>query len=316
MSNEVIDAEVIERETAITAPMGGDLATCSPDEIERRVKGIEQAANAHKRMIAAGLHLCHEGDWQAFGAKLHLNASGAQRLLALGVKLSSPLFDVKVEGEDVIVDCVLEATWPAFGKTMTDVGSCSTRDKFYYSPDPNSRTQFAKCLEQAEGNRELAMQMLTGDVKKKAFANAQGRVVSGILGIRDLTLQQLREAGLGTGKIEAGAVNFRKNATTETRQEAKDQKQFVPMEGLGGLGNGSIVETTGTLIGVQQKTKPKDGKHYYKLQFADGPEMTYWGETVDFAEGSSLVIEVKVGEYQGNKQFQANHIEAAEPQGE
>ncbi len=297
--------------------MGGDLAACSPEEIDRRVKGIEQAALAHKRMIAAGLHLCHEGDWQAFGDKLHLNASGAQRLLALGVKLSKPLFDTKVEGEDVIIDCVLEATWPAFGKAMTDVGSCSTRDKFYYNPDTSKQTQFAKCLAQAEGNRELAMRMLVGDVKKKAYANAQGRVVSGILGIRDLTLGQLKEAGLGTGKIEKGAVNFRKGATEASAAEAKQETQFVPWEGLGALGSGSIVQTVGVLVGVQEKKKT-NGEKYHRLEFTDGITMNYWKEKIPetFVEGVSLAITVKVKTYQGKPQYQCEHAEHAEPQGE
>lgn len=314
--NDVIDVDLVEKhETAIAVPVGGDLSMATPEEIDRRVEGIERAAKAHKRMVAAGLHLCNEDDWKMFGEKLHLLSGGAQRLLALGIRLSTPVFDVRSEGEDVIVDCVLEAQWPAYGKTMTEVGSCSTRDKFYFNIDPSKQSQYAKYLSQAEGNRELAMKLLQADVKKKAYANAQGRVVSGILGIRGLTLAQLKEAGLGTGKIKDGAVNFGKGATPETVAERSSQGEFVPLAGLNELAVGSKVQTAGTVVGTWERNKHFSVGCEYALP--DGQMQRvyfkYWkvaSEMPDWLkEGADIVIDVKVGEFKGDKQFQAEHIE-------
>lgn len=311
--DDVIDVQATT-ETAIAAPMGGDLATLTPAQLEDRVAAVGRVAEAKQRMIMAAMKLTYPEDWKDFDDKPYLTGDGAERLCAVGINLSSPVFDVREEGEDVFVECLLEATWPAMGQRSTQIGTCNTKDKLWDNASP--RALINQFREKAEGNERLARQMLVGHIKKKALQNAESRAVCSVMGIKGLKWEHL--AAIGYTKDKAGAqVSFRKGATKASAAESKDKKQFVTMDGLAGLGIGSIVETTGTLIGVRQLTFKKDGedKPYYKLQFADGPEMTYWGETVDFEEGSSLVIEVKVGEYQGNKQFQANHIEAAEPQG-
>ena len=311
---DVIDIQPTET-GMIPATTTRDAALMSPQQLDAAVGQIERAAEAKKRLILAALKLTYRDDWVDFGGKPYLTGSGAERLCAVGIRLSTPLFDVKESGEDVLVECVIEASWSFTGQTVTALGACSTRDKFFYGGGSDRLTNFRKCVEAAEGNERLARQLLAQDVKKKAYKNAISRAVRAVMGIADLTWEQMKALGF-TPENAGASVSYSKGATTKTRAKAKQAEpaKHVTISELAALAKGSVVSTSGAIVNVN-----KAGKRNAYVT-SDGTKQTaiiVWSEDdpVAFAINGAAVHfpRVTVGEFRGEPQYVADSIEPVEP---
>ena len=306
--NEVIDEP--KTTTSLAMPMEVDLSKLSPEQIDDRVAAIERAAGAKQRMIRAATKLCYPQDWINFGTKPYLTGGGAMRLCAVGINLSEPKFDVDEQGEDIFVTCTIEAEWPAMAQRSVQTGACNTRDKFFSGSKDGSF--YNQCLRNAEGETRLARKMMLGHIRKKAQENATSRAVCAVMGIKDLTWEDLEAVGFSRDKA-GGDIEFKKGATAKSRAETTSQPPSNVMSEVIALPVGSICTTSGVISRVEEKKK-KDGEAYFRISFEGGPIANYWNANpAEWVRvGEKVIVTIKVGKYGDGKNYQIDHMELDE----
>lgn len=289
--------------TELLAPdVSRDLAGMTAEQVDEQCAKLTRIANAQNRLIMTALTTKTRGkDWIDFGGTPYLTGDGAERLCAIGIRLGTPIFDVRHEGNDIIVDCLVEASWQFTGQTTTGLGNCSTRDKLY------SKSEYRLCLERAEGNVTLARKLLEGHVKKKAYKNATGRAVCAVMGISGLSWPELAEYGI-TPDMAGAKVDFRKGATLATKAAVSKILDRVSIPELKALPVGSRAAIGGTIKYAEKGAKSQK----YTLTGDGGTIVVYvrsQDELPDWAVAGNevWVPEVEVGKpFQGKPMFWAD----------
>ncbi len=298
-------------ETTALTPVGDvQLAHMTPEQIDEAVASIERVANAKKKMIRAALALTYTHDWIDHGGAPYLEGEGAQRLCAVGIKLSEPVFDERREGDNLFVECMLQASWTFTAQTVTEIGRADTLDKMW--DNTSERCALAQYRERAGGNEKLARLMMLGNVRKKALMNATSRVVRAVMGIKGLTWEDL--AALGLTREKAGAkVDYKKGATRKTAKAAKEKPAVVELKAMLALPVGSRCGVTATV---------KKAATYAKMHTltvtagADECTILMWKSDVGdvmpegVVEGEpSHFPDVDLRDYQGKLQYVAHVVE-------
>lgn len=302
------DTDIVQQVDPIS-----DLSRMPPELVDEACLSIKRAAEHRRKLVMAAVSFTRKHDWQRFGddsddGKPYLEGEGAQRLCAIGLKLSIPIFATERMGDDYFVECLLECSWPRFDAKVCEIGTCDTLDKFYLGV-PGDRSTYNQALERAGNNVALAKFSILGYVKKKALANATSRAVTALLGLRGLTWGDLREAGL-TAEGAGAKVGYAKGATTKKTSTAK-KAAWCSLAGLADLAIDSRVSISGKV------GRSSQFKKYAKIDVSgDGVSVVLqlWGTTIPewVKPGASLFCpEVKVGEYNG-RQYTTNAIEEAQ----
>lgn len=271
-----------------TAIVDARLAQMTEQQIDQLIRTVDKVADARQRIIQACLRRAEPDDFINFDGKPYLEGEGAQRVAAtVGIQIGRPEVDVRTEGDDVFVEVLGEAFWPLTGSRVCEMGSCSTRDKFFSGKDGRSATM-GKFIEAAGGDRRLGVQMMVGHVKKKAWSNWVSRVVCAVMGIKGLTWQRLGELGFSS-KTAGAQVNFAKGAE-KAKAAAKTGKLaepagYVPLSELPNLAAGSVVSTTGDCTKVRgAKTKDQKNDLVYATLTDAGVsiDVSKWGTVPDW----------------------------------
>lgn len=289
--------------TALAAPAGmAELATLTDEQIAQREAAIIRAAEAKKRLTLAALTLAYPKDFHDFDGKPYLTGDGATRLCGVGIKLSEPIFTHEKVGPHYFVECLIEAEWPACGAKHTGLGTCDTGDKLWNND--KERSQINKLREKFGGDEALANRALRGWVTKKAGENAISRAVSGVMGVKGLTWEELATAGFTPDK--AGAqITFKGKKTAKKSTGALDT---VDVDGLLKLAVGSEVSVRAKLLSVEVKAQGTkyiigDVEHKAELFFKDQIDpLPEW-----CAAGAQLFFpRVRASEYQGRTNYWVN----------
>lgn len=161
---------------------------------ERRVEKI-------KKMVTLSLRATHSGDWVNMQGKPYLMGSGAEKIARLwGVKTRNIKVE-KIQTEDekgkfyyymVTGECEL----PGGNDSLIGVGTCSMKDQFFSSVTVDGEKILKPISEIDETN-----------IMKSAYTNFLTNGITRLLGIRNLTFEQLRAGGVDVEKI--GAVEYR-----------------------------------------------------------------------------------------------------------
>ena len=150
---------------------------------------IQLAEQAEKRIDAmtkikrVALKLTNARDWIDQQGKPYLQASGAQkiaRMFGISWRISAPEFTDHGDGHFTYT---YKGTFALAGATIEAIGSRTSKDGFFkkYKGSGAERVE----LPPSEIDR--------GDVKKSAFTNCIGNGITMILGIRNLTYEDLAE---------------------------------------------------------------------------------------------------------------------------
>lgn len=178
---------------------------------ERRIEKIQ-------KMITLSLKVTNTADWVDQQGRPYLMGSGAEKVARLwGLKIHS-IKSEKVNTEDekgrfyyYMVTGVAEL--PGGRDSIVAVGTCSSKDQF-----------FAATTMEANGKKERVLKPLSEvdetNIMKSAYTNFMVNAITRLLGIRNLTFGQLKEAGIDTDKI--GKVEYR---GAEMSEEAKERKE-------------------------------------------------------------------------------------------
>ena len=165
----------------------------APEIIEVKDTAVEAITMAERRLnhlkkfIKLAITVTNHQDWVMMGGTPYLQASGAQkvaRLFGIAWKNIQGVKEDKVDSKGGYYQYTYTGTFFLAGHETESVefnGTCSSRDKFF--------GQKGGELKDTEEVDEL-------NIKKKAWTNLLNRGIKGILGLNNLTVEDLKIAGI------------------------------------------------------------------------------------------------------------------------
>jgi hypothetical protein len=259
--NELI--EVNGGDTVAVPALGDETLVQLAEQAEKRVDAI----NKIKR---AALKATNPGDWTDQGGKPYLWSSGAEkiaRVFGVSWKISEPKF---VQEESGHFSYSYTGTFSLAGATIEVIGSRSSKDGF-----------FKRYVGSGADRKELPPSEIDkGDVMKAAYTNLIGGGICRLLGIRNLSYEDLKEfAGIMPGMIPR--VDYKKAGKTDT-----------------GIKSENALTVTIGIADIRKQTGETKGKPWTKfvIKGSDGNEYGTFSETTATtakdAQGAGLQIEV------------------------
>jgi len=221
---EVMDAEVVDNSIV---PVASEALVELAAQAERRVEAIN-------KIKAYSLRLTQPSDWVDQNGRPYLQVSGAEkiaRLFGISWRIDEPIRE-ELEGGHYIY--TYKGYFSLAGAEIEAIGSRSSKDPFF------------KRYVYVNGERkELPPSEIDpGDVKKAAYTNCIGNGITRLLGLRNISYDDLEKvAGIKREQI----------TRIEYRSKSK-QEDTAPTE---------IQEVTGEITDVRMKKgKTKNGKDY------------------------------------------------------
>jgi len=197
--------ETQNKELIITPPESPLLAVAE-DSIIILANKIEARFEAMNRIKKIALKLTNRHDWIDENGKPYLQASGAEkvaRLFGISWRISEPTLENLDGGH---FSFTYKGEFSLSGASIEAIGTRSSKDGFFkryrYEGSGDNRKQIE--LPVSEIDR--------GDVKKAAYTNLLGNGITRLLGIRNLTYEDLKEFA-GIGKDQITSVQYRKGGS-------------------------------------------------------------------------------------------------------
>lgn len=188
-------------------------------EISRKA---EQRVDAVNRIKRAALAVTNPTDWIDQNGKPYLQGSGAEkvaRLFGISWRIDEPLRENEEDGHFAYT---YKGYFTLGGTTIEAIGTRSSADGFF------------SC---AHGVDIAPSEIDKGDIKKSAFTNCIGNGITRLLGLRNLTWEDVRAGGVDPAR--AGKVDY---AKPEMSKEAKDQRAEI-LRMLGEMADGDPEKT-------------------------------------------------------------------------
>lgn len=205
------------------------------EEAEKR-----QAALLKIKMVA--LKATNPGDWVDEGGKPYLQASGGEkiaRIFGLSWRISEPVKEELGNGHYSFTYTGEFALW---GSVIAAVGTRSSKDPF-----------FKKYEWKGEGEKRTRVELPVteidpGDVKKSAYTNLLANGITRLLGIRNLTWEDLKKFA-DISQEQVSRVEFKKGGKPQPaeRKPAQESKSTEPTKPAGDS-NGQVTEPQGRMI--------------------------------------------------------------------
>ena len=197
--------ETQNKELIITPPESPLLAIAE-DSIIILANKIEARFEAMNRIKKIALKLTNRHDWIDENGKPYLQASGAEkvaRLFGISWRISEPTLENLDGGH---FSFTYKGEFSLSGASIEAIGTRSSKDGFFkryrYEGSGDNKKQIE--LPVSEIDR--------GDVKKAAYTNLLGNGITRLLGIRNLTYEDLKEFA-GIGKDQITSVQYRKGGS-------------------------------------------------------------------------------------------------------
>ena len=219
------------------------------DNLIAVAEAAEKRIEAMRKIKQLALRMTGPQDWTDQGGKPWPWASGAEkigRLFGISWRIDEPELEREEGGHFVYT---YKGYFTLAGVTIETIGSRSSKDGFFkkYQGKGNERIE----LPPSEIDR--------GDVKKSAYTNLLGNGIMRILGMRNLSWEDLETAGISREAVTK--VAYKKDGKADT-----------------GIMPEAAKTATGTVSDVRKKTgKKKDGKEYiiYIIKTPDGEYSTF-----------------------------------------
>jgi len=238
--NNDLTARTFNKEEIITVETSDDLISIA----QRRLDTV-------KKIINIALKITTHRDWVNQNGNPYLVHSGAEKVARLfGITLS----DIKTEklwaedtkGKYYIYKTTGKATLPGKFDSIEALGTCSQRDPFF----GKAKGDFLDTIEIDETN-----------IMKASYSNFTVNAITHLLGLRNLTWEELKDAGIDKSKIQeikyqSGSQKVKKTATAE---EVKRQKEIWDWLMQITAGNDELARER---LKLETGFKPKDGNDY------------------------------------------------------
>ncbi len=196
---EVMDAEVVD---SSIVPVASEALVELAAQAERRVEAIN-------KIKQYSLRLTQPGDWVDQNGRPYLQVSGAEkiaRLFGISWRIDEPIRE-ELEGGHYIY--TYKGYFSLAGAEIEAIGSRSSKDPFF------------KRYVYVNGERkELPPSEIDpGDVKKAAYTNCIGNGITRLLGLRNISYEDLEKvAGIKREQITKIKYGSKDKPTTETPQ--------------------------------------------------------------------------------------------------
>ncbi len=168
-----------------------DLPAISDNSIIAMAEQAEARIKAVNKIKKMSLKVTNYHDWVDQNGKPYLQASGGEkvaRLFGISWRIDEP---VKEELEGDHYTYTYKGYFSLAGAEIECIGTRSSKDGF-----------FKRYSGSGEDRKELpASEIASSDVKKSALTNLIGNGITRILGIRNLTYEDLEEAGINVPDI-------------------------------------------------------------------------------------------------------------------
>ena len=176
---------------------------------------IEQRNALFQRVMSVAIAATSAHDWVDMGGKPYLQSSGAEKVARrFGVRI----FDVVCDREDLDDESGRYYLYTVTGKAamgerdiIEAIGTCSSRDKFFG---------------RAQGKNKLIQDVDIANIKKKAYTNFTVNAITRILGLRNMTWDDL--ASMGINKGGKASVNYNNRPPQQQQQKPKQEQNSGP----------------------------------------------------------------------------------------
>ena len=217
----------------------------SEKDIDFIVAQAEKQIETLKKVLGIAIKRTSALDWIDQSGKPYLTASGAEKLMPLfGVSVTGTKLE-KLQSEDdkgglYIYKATGVFSWK--GGSIEALGSCSSRDKFF-AYDSNS------------GEFKALSQVDETNIMKAAYSNLMVRGITQLLGIRNLTWEQLGEFGVDKGKVQKVVYGKGKKEATEDEKVKQEKLKDMILQ----MAYGKTKDAATYLAAITQ-FKGRDGK--------------------------------------------------------
>lgn len=260
MENEIVVA------SSVDVPAIGDSTLIAlAEQAEKRV-------NALNTIKKAALLSTNARDWTDQNGNPYLQVSGSEkvaRVFGLSWKISEPIFEQEESGH---FSYTYKGYFTVAGATIEAIGTRSSKDPF-----------FKRYAGKGEDRKELPpSEMDKGDLKKAAYTNCIGNGVTRLLGLRNLTWEDLAEYAK-INKENVGRVDYKKNGKQQTSIASEGAKTII-----------SGVTDVRKTSGVNEKTKKAWTQ--YIIKCGDVDYKTFSETNAKIAkEAKEAALQVEIG---------------------
>jgi len=180
-----------QEETGLT-PITDDTLIALAEQAEKRI----DAMNIIKKVA---IKLTNRHDWTDQGGKPYLQVSGAEkiaRMFGISWRISEPVEEKSDGGHFAFT---YRGNFSLAGASIDAIGTRSSKDGFFkkYGYSNGSKTELP------------ASEIDRGDVKKAAYTNCIGNGITRLLGLRNMTYEDLLEFS-GIRKDDIASVGYKK----------------------------------------------------------------------------------------------------------
>lgn len=186
-------------------PRGAVIPAIADDNLLAFAEAAERRVQAINRIKRAALSVTGKNDWTDQGGKPYLQVSGAEkvaRLFGMSWRIDTPSCEVDEDGH---YSFTFKGYFSMGAAEIEVEGSRSSRDPFFCK-------RRGETIPPSEVDRN--------NVRKAALTNCIGSGVTRLLGIRNLTWEDLLEAGINQGNVSS--VEYQGQAMSS---EAVDQRE-------------------------------------------------------------------------------------------
>ena len=184
----------------IPVVLGADNLVQIAEMAEKRIEAI-------KKIKQVALKVTNSHDWIDQNGKPYLQASGAEkvaRTFGISWRIDEPTY---MEEPDGNYSYTYKGYFSLGSATIEAIGSRGTKDPFF---------------SKAHGEVKPLSEIDRNDVKKSAYTNLLGNGITRILGIRNLTWEELETAGIHRNTTTT--VDYKK---PEMSEDAKDLRKKI-----------------------------------------------------------------------------------------
>lgn len=204
-------------ESYVPAVIENDVPAIADDTLVAIADQAVKRANALKKIKAAALSVTNPKDWIDENGKPYLQVSGCEKIAGLtGIswRIDEPVFEEREDGHFAFT---YKGYFSLGGREIEVIGTRSSSDPFF------SRA-YKKDIAPENIDRQ--------NVKKAALTNLIGNGVTRLLGLRNLTWEEVRGGGIDTDK--SSKVEYQKPEQGADTKEQREKIQAWLLEMSGG----------------------------------------------------------------------------------
>lgn len=196
-----------ERDAVVVS---ADVPAIADNTLIQLAEQAEKRIDAMMKIKKMALKMTNRHDWTDQNGKPYMQVSGAEkvaRLYGISWQIDEPILEHEEGGH---FSYTYKGYFSIAGATIEAIGTRSSKDGFFkkYSWENGSKTELP------------ASAIDKGDVKKAAYTNLLGNGISRILGLRNLTYEDLQEFA-GITKEQITKVEYKNKG--EKKPEGNEQ---------------------------------------------------------------------------------------------